>query len=118
MVSQKVKSLSWAAPHFSEINQVLGIQASTIREAFQSVLSKGRKTKDAKNQKAKLRVSLQSFRSFLNDLGISSLDSVQKTRKLEAALRLEEPDNTEDDIDFILLEACLSEYDDIEEKLE
>ena len=63
-------------------------------------------------------MSLQSFRSFLNDLGISSLDSVQKTRKLEAALRLEEPDNTEDDIDFILLEACLSEYDDIEEKLE
>ena len=46
------------------------------------------------------------------------MDSVQKTRKLEAALRLEDADNTEDDVDFILLEACLSEYDDIEEKLE
>jgi Ca2+-binding EF-hand superfamily protein len=46
------------------------------------------------------------------------LDSVPKTRKLEAALRLEEADNTEDDIDFILFEACLSEYDEIEDKLE
>jgi hypothetical protein len=49
----------------------------------------------------------------LNELDLKTLQSAQKTRKLESALRFDSSRNTNDDIDFFLLKACLDEYENI-----
>ena len=103
-MSSKVEKLSWASPILSEIAYTLRMQSRTVRDYFRESLRNG-------------KISLDSFRVFLSDLELKSLenDNGNQRRKLENALK-DDDDRRSQELNFYLLKAAVDEFEDPEKE--